>query len=738
MWMLFAPFVMALDLSTLDLSKDLLVTSQAGVVSGLNLERPGFSLENFSGIAAPIKLSQLPDQPVGWALSGQGTLALTPPERYAIRFANQQVLNQFSSLDAMRPVATSQPFHSLVTEVLLLGAIDLTVGDLQTPLAQRKELQKRLEQLEKVYPIKKLLLALSTGDHSQRILDVLTDTRYGRVDPASEKLAVTGDHYITASWNHDCVSIGSFAENHAAQLMGANLWNINCSVSVPSIREVSLESRVQIAEPGDAFHLDVQGSGILIVEARRVTRSFVLDLDGLRQEGEALPQLTVPAGVQVQVLKDGPATRAIITPSHPLQPGDQLEIGFTWRDTWPWSHATNLKDAGRSSGPQTPYPSIVGDEVGGGQANLQISVPDSSKIQVMMGGAEQTQVENGLRWTRVEIPHRSVSEVVEVGNWLVRDEPPMAGLPAINVRVFPEEADTLKGFAPLARSILGWAEGLLPALPDEPIDIIQLPDTFISALSTSHYRQVLLTQALIPMRGPYTPIPHDGEHLLAHELMHQYWGSLVRSQNIEDTWIKETLAEVYADLFSGAAWGPEALNARIKRHKEDCEAIPKEESISPLRESPRSDWGWPALYDCGPYVIEAILRPIIGDNALLGTLDRLARESTGKRLSSTQLFSALDASTPEDLSIFFESWFKSGMIPTLKLDWKQTDHQVHIDVRSSVPFGRLLVPVEVEDQSGRRTLQVLVQDGIGVVEETVSGKASVILDPKDVLLRHGS
>jgi len=110
------------------------------------------------------------------------------------------------------------------------------------------------------------------------------------------------------------------------------------------------------------------------------------------------------------------------------------------------------------------------------------------------------------------------------------------------------------------------------------------------------------------------------------------------------------------------------------------------------------------------------------------------RSHAGRRFDAEQPLADIDAATPVDLSVLYESWFYVSLRPQLKLTSEQSGDQLLVQVQSNLPFGRLDVPIEIRDQNGARRLQLQIQDETGRRNERVSGRAGAKLDPDNVLL----
>ena len=202
-----------------------------------------------------------------------------------------------------------------------------------------------------------------------------------------------------------------------------------------------------------------------------------------------------------------------------------------------------------------------------------------------------------------------------------------------------------------------------------------------------------------------------------------------------DFWIAETFAEVYACLYVGAAFG--------HRRSSWCAWSSYREKLGePCRAACRARWCGPTttaafegaiVYNYGPYVFHAMLRPRIGDEAFFSALDVMLRDNYEQTISTEMLETYLEAAHGESLDDFFEFWVHSGFLPELELRWSESAGTITGTITSSVPFGTFDVPVAVTSKSDEpEVVWVDVVDGEGSFSVPYKGSAKklkVELDP---------
>jgi aminopeptidase N len=296
--------------------------------------------------------------------------------------------------------------------------------------------------------------------------------------------------------------------------------------------------------------------------------------------------------------------------------------------------------------------------------------------------------------------------------------------------MYREESKALTSVPGFARTVIAFYEGLLPPLPADEVEIIQVPDQFFGFVWTSTLGIVTLQQAnTYGFESTFrSKLPHLEEGSMSHEIAHQWWGALVNNARAEDRWFLESLSETYACVFLAAAYGPKTCSTREQEWQSEIEE----------KTTPRVSWsltraysGWwgRLVYDYGPYILNHSLRRRIGDQAFFGALDSWSRDRAHTPASTGGLEAAFERTSGQDLTAFFDQWVDDGFIPALTAEWSAQS----VTVRSDIPFGTIEVPVAVMHADGStETLWVAVTDGVGKLAFTTPA-TRVILDPEQLV-----
>jgi len=675
----------------------------------------------------------------GLAFEGAGAVSLTFADRGdAAAFANRQSLWFGAEEASVAPTLRGEPWGTEAAQGLLMGSpaqlAAITDGLPAVTPAEGWEPWKRLDVLERS------LSFSADADHEWLVADFLTGDRYGFVRPG-----IAGgdeDRWLTLrraegsrQADDQVLALGLFERGvPIVTPMLSRPWveaGVALTANVGGVSPTSLNARVraELAKGRSDVGVDIEATFTMTVvdetlthlrmgARRKESRRSSWSVTGLSINGEAVE---IPANIHrgARVALPKPAAR-----------GDVLTVRFEVTDTW--------SVAGQTLGGGMATRLILGlPWVGSGGARwpfeLTTGVPVDSGLSIAQSGVTtRTWEEDGVRWYSSETDGRPPSGLwIGVGEWVDRFEPPVEGLPAVALHLFPEDERYLTEFPPFMRTVMAYYQSLLPGFPVGELEVFQSPAHMgsftwqaVPGLVSLQEMQTYGGEAYIRANKP-----HLEQGVMAHEVAHQYWGGHVVPARSQDRWISETFAEVYACLFVGAAFGAEACAVRQESWQESWESSTETRRVGALSHATASQHWRDIAYDYGPFIFGRTLMERIGANAFLGGLDRFVATHGTERGSTEALQAAFEATSGEDLSGFFDYWVQGGFIPSLSLRWDSDGGTIESDI----PFGTLEVPVKLLYPDRAELLWVEVVDGAGDFELSEKPK-KVLLDPDHVLL----
>lgn len=748
------------------------VAGAARDAAGWTFDEGPLGLEVKRGVLVPlqVRVGEL-HAPAGWVFVGEAEgRARWPDLGAARRFAVRQVLTLGAARDRMASVASNGPLVTAVDRALLLqpgqgGAEGLPFAPSADVAEATAALRDRVQQLDGVIdvgrwlPHQALLVAngMSTVESSTAWLDLRTADRFGVVRSPESPGAAPEDRWLamarddSGAWLDEgrCRRLYAAGRDTLGGRHARSLGDFDCTEG-PPVTLVRTEVTLTARPAKDDYNLHVSADMRLVVRANRPVRTFALDVsflnDAIDGTGVLGPIRTADgARVDLPFRRDpadrGPPDTVLVVLPEPLAAGASTTLSVHADDTWAFGVPGRI---GRSTWPESPYPRVPGAPRGiTGEGVMRVGVPTGVDLDVAMPGPARTWEADGLAWSEWAQPGGQSQLAVSIGRWAsireaaIPSADPAQKQPAVAVYMSADEDRALAGVLGFSRPVIAWLNTVLPPFPPDALTVFQAPDGFLGYTWIAPEGMVSLQQARKPDwagAGDFQKLEHSAEGTYAHELAHQYWGNeVVPARYEQDQWIAETLAEVYADLFAGAMWGSRAYEARRDLHRRICEQdLARHTGVALSAPEARNV----ALYDCGPYLFEHVLRERIGVDALLGALDTFARTHAGRQVRGDELLAAIQADTQVDLRDFWDAWIHVGYIPALAGTWtSEPDGSLSGTIAADVPFVTYDVPVRVSRGGRAETVWCKVTDGAGSWTLPPGPKVDrVDLDPHGMLL----
>ena len=169
------------------------------------------------------------------------------------------------------------------------------------------------------------------------------------------------------------------------------------------------------------------------------------------------------------------------------------------------------------------------------------------------------------------------------------------------------------------------------------------------------------------------------DSLVAHEVAHQWWGSLISNSNFRNYWFVESLAEYSSALFTENVYGKD----KYLRHVDAWRREILEADMRGSVQEGYTVWQGPggfrpyraALYAKGPYAFH-IMRSTWGDEAFFKFLRDLVHDLKGKEIVTRDIQRVAEKSFGANLDWFFDQWLRGVGLPefTFTYDVRPTEN----------------------------------------------------------------
>lgn len=149
------------------------------------------------------------------------------------------------------------------------------------------------------------------------------------------------------------------------------------------------------------------------------------------------------------------------------------------------------------------------------------------------------------------------------------------------------------------------------------------------------------------------------EWLVAHEVSHQWWYGLVGSDQVDDPWLDEALAQYSTLLYFEHVYDPLTADAVARQYFADAylELIETGDDMPvglPVASYPRALYS-PVVYQKGPLYFDA-LREEVGDEVFFAILQAYCREHRYGIATPESFLSVVEAVSGDAHTALFEEW----------------------------------------------------------------------------------
>ncbi|HUG67538.1 MAG TPA: M1 family aminopeptidase [Pirellulaceae bacterium] len=237
----------------------------------------------------------------------------------------------------------------------------------------------------------------------------------------------------------------------------------------------------------------------------------------------------------------------------------------------------------------------------------------------------------------------------------------------------------------------------------------------------------------------------SSDNLVAHELIHQWYGDLLTCKDWGEIWLNESFATYFATLWNEEDFGWD--EATWLRHGE-AEDYKKEDKRY-RRSIVNYQYNDPAnvfdghAYPKGGRVLH-MLRFVLGDELFWKAIHHYTTRNTHRTVETADFRIAIEEVTGQGLNWFFDQWLYRGGHPDYHVEWQWDDaaKMARVTVKqtqkvdSVTPLFRM--PVEIEVATGTDVKVHRVE--VSKAEETFHFPSDkrptrVCFDPRDWLLK---
>jgi aminopeptidase N len=237
----------------------------------------------------------------------------------------------------------------------------------------------------------------------------------------------------------------------------------------------------------------------------------------------------------------------------------------------------------------------------------------------------------------------------------------------------------------------------------------------------------------------------SSENLVAHELIHQWFGNLLTCKDWGELWLNESFATYFATLWTehDRGWDEAAWQRRGEADSYMREDARYRRPIVSYRYNAPMNMFDRHSYPKGGRVLH-MLRFELGDEMFWKAIRRYVEVNQQRSVETADLRIAIEEATGQGMNWFFDQWCYRGGHPEFHVawDWDSAAGQARVTVKQTqrvddtTPLFRTSAEIEIATPAGVQMRRVTLSKA----EETLHFDAAerptrVVFDPRDWILK---
>lgn len=372
----------------------------------------------------------------------------------------------------------------------------------------------------------------------------------------------------------------------------------------------------------------------------------------------------------------------------------------------------------------------------GDKATVEFIVTAPSHYQVISNGIkmEETNLPGNKKLThwKEAVPLPTKVMAIGVADFAVNYAGDINCIP-VSSWVFPEnKKEGFFDYAP-AKEILTFFDDYIGPYPYHKLANVQSKTTFGGMENAS---------AIFYFENSVTG-EQQQDALIAHEIIHQWFGNMATEKNFAHLWLSEGFATYLTHIFIESKYGTDSLNKRMQNEREEVIDFvktshkPVVDSASPYMQLLNAN-----SYQKGSWVLH-MLRRELGDSVFKKSIRKYYATYAGKNAETKDLQKIFESVSGKNLEKFFDQWLYSTVNPHLKVIWKYlaAGKKIQLDIEQLQTETVFTMPLEIEISIDGK--KIIMQLNIETKTQRFTWAApkkpsKISLDPKTSMLFEGS
>ena len=171
--------------------------------------------------------------------------------------------------------------------------------------------------------------------------------------------------------------------------------------------------------------------------------------------------------------------------------------------------------------------------------------------------------------------------------------------------------------------------------------------------------------------------------LIAHEMVHQWFGNMASEKNFAHLWLSEGFATYLTNYYFEKTYGADTANKRLREEREQVirfaekSSTPVVDSVSSYMELLNAN-----SYQKGGWVLH-MLRREVGDTVFQNILRKYYNTYKGSNADTRDFQAVVESVTNKNWRSFFDQWLYTPGVPVVRVLWKKEKDKLTLTVKQT-------------------------------------------------------
>lgn len=300
------------------------------------------------------------------------------------------------------------------------------------------------------------------------------------------------------------------------------------------------------------------------------------------------------------------------------------------------------------------------------KATVEFIVNAPEYYQVVANGRQYEESNLNLGWKRTHwkeaVPLPTKVMVIGVARFAV-ELSGFSGTTPVSSWIYPQDRTEGFGDYAVAVKVLDYFTQKIGKYPYEKLANVQ---------SKTRYGGMENAGNIFYFEGSVTG-KKDHEDLIAHEIVHQWFGNSASELNWHHIWLSEGFATYLTDMYIEDTQGKAAFQQRMKEERQQAISYNQRNAV-PIVNTKITDYNQllnPNSYQKAGWVLH-MLRHKIGTDTFWKGIQKYYDRYQFSNALTKDFQAVIEEVSGQDLTAFFQQWIFRPGHPILKVDWKQS------------------------------------------------------------------